>query len=149
MYTTCHAARPTWSQLVLSKSSTTHLKPENEDLKSNIRSFGPYYHHKCITFLNTDRVMDSALGIGHPATCQLCDNLKFGWHRYQGPSPDEVALVEGARQLGFEFRGRTRSHITIAFLGHQVQPARFQAQGLGHRALLQTMLPYHFFVTVI
>ena len=42
------------------------------------------------------------------------------WPRYQGPSPDEVALVEGARQLGFEFRGRTRTHITIAFLGHQV-----------------------------
>lgn len=45
-----------------------------------------------------------------------------GFRRYQGPSPDEMALVEGARQLGFEFRGRTRTHITIAFLGHQVRP---------------------------
>ncbi len=40
--------------------------------------------------------------------------------RYQGPSPDEVALVEGARQLGFEFRGRTRTHATISFLGQEV-----------------------------
>ncbi len=28
--------------------------------------------------------------------------------------------MEGARQLGFEFRGRTRSHLTVAFQGHQV-----------------------------
>ena len=41
--------------------------------------------------------------------------------RYQGPSPDEVALVEGARQLGFEFRGRTRTHATISFMGQEVR----------------------------
>ena len=46
----------------------------------------------------------------------------YGGGRYQGPSPDEVALVEGARQLGFEFVGRTRSHLTISFQGHQVPP---------------------------
>ena len=44
----------------------------------------------------------------------------------QGPSPDEVALVEGARKLGFEFRGRTRSHLTINFQGREVR-------GLSHR----------------
>jgi len=50
--------------------------------------------------------------------------VSFGFpaHRYQGPSPDEVALVEGARQLGFEFRGRTRTHATISFLGQEVSP---------------------------
>jgi hypothetical protein len=44
--------------------------------------------------------------------------------RYQGPSPDEVALVEGARQLGFEFRGRTRTHATISFFGQEVRGRR-------------------------
>ncbi|KAK9806980.1 hypothetical protein WJX72_009386 [[Myrmecia] bisecta] len=39
---------------------------------------------------------------------------------YQGPSPDEVALVEGGRQLGFEFVGRSRTDITISMLGHRV-----------------------------
>lgn len=28
--------------------------------------------------------------------------------------------MEGARQLGFEFRGRTRSHLTVAFQGREV-----------------------------
>ena len=32
----------------------------------------------------------------------------------------QVALVEGARQLGFEFRGRTRSHLTVNFQGREV-----------------------------
>lgn len=32
----------------------------------------------------------------------------------------QVALVEGARQLGFEFRSRTRSHLTVSFQGHEV-----------------------------
>ena len=35
--------------------------------------------------------------------------------------------MEGARQLGFEFRGRTRTHITIAFLGHQVRAQGIEA----------------------
>ena len=29
--------------------------------------------------------------------------------------------MEGARQLGFEFRGRTRTHATISFLGQEVR----------------------------
>ena len=32
---------------------------------------------------------------------------------YQGPSPDEVALANAARRLGFEFVGRSRTHITL------------------------------------
>jgi hypothetical protein len=32
-----------------------------------------------------------------------------------------VALVEGARQLGFEFRSRTRSHLTVSFQGREVR----------------------------
>ncbi len=38
----------------------------------------------------------------------------------QGPSPDEVALVEGGRQLGFEFLARDRTSITIRMLGDEV-----------------------------
>ena len=38
----------------------------------------------------------------------------------QGPSPDEVALVEGGRQLGFEFISRDRTTITIRMLGDEV-----------------------------
>ena len=32
-----------------------------------------------------------------------------------------MALVEGARQLGFEFRGRTRTHLTVSFFGREVR----------------------------
>ena len=39
---------------------------------------------------------------------------------YQGPSPDEVALVEGARQMGFEFKNRAQTHITLSMLGEDV-----------------------------
>ena len=38
----------------------------------------------------------------------------------QGPSPDEVALVEGGRQLGYEFVARDRTSITIRMLGEEV-----------------------------
>jgi len=37
----------------------------------------------------------------------------------QGPSPDEVALVEGGRQLGFEFLSRTMQGVTLRMLGHE------------------------------
>ena len=37
----------------------------------------------------------------------------------QGPSPDEVALVEGGRQLGFEFASRTMQGVTLRMLGHE------------------------------
>ena len=57
-----------------------------------------------------------AWSTGLPRSCVALLMLR----RYQGPSPDEVALVEGARQLGFEFRGRTRTHATISFLGQEV-----------------------------
>ena len=40
----------------------------------------------------------------------------------QGPSPDEVALVEGARKLGFEFLARSRTHISLRMQGHPVRP---------------------------
>lgn len=39
----------------------------------------------------------------------------------QGPSPDEVALVDGGRQLGFEFVARDRTSITIRMLGDEVR----------------------------
>lgn len=39
---------------------------------------------------------------------------------YQGPSPDEVALVEAGRNLGFEFKERTKDGITLEMLGHEV-----------------------------
>ena len=39
----------------------------------------------------------------------------------QGPSPDEVALVECARTLGFEFLRRTATHTIMNILGEEVQ----------------------------
>ena len=43
---------------------------------------------------------------------------RVGHVSYQGPSPDEVALADGARQLGFALTARTRSHLHLDFLGH-------------------------------
>eukprot|EP01025_Chloroclados_australasicus_P031044 TRINITY_DN3132_c0_g4_i1.p1 TRINITY_DN3132_c0_g4~~TRINITY_DN3132_c0_g4_i1.p1 ORF type:complete len:1356 (-),score=176.40 TRINITY_DN3132_c0_g4_i1:580-4509(-) len=40
---------------------------------------------------------------------------------YQGPSPDEVALVQAARQLGFEFLSRTANDITLSIMGIDVK----------------------------
>ncbi|GAB4813241.1 hypothetical protein N2152v2_000287 [Parachlorella kessleri] len=39
---------------------------------------------------------------------------------YQGPSPDEVALVEGARQVGFEFKNRSQSSVVLSVFGEDV-----------------------------
>ena len=39
----------------------------------------------------------------------------------QGPSPDEVALVEGGRQLGFEFVSRNMSGVVLRIAGHQAE----------------------------
>jgi magnesium-transporting ATPase (P-type) len=39
----------------------------------------------------------------------------------QGPSPDEVALVECARTLGFEFVRRTATHTVMKILGEEVR----------------------------
>lgn len=38
----------------------------------------------------------------------------------QGPSPDEVALVEAARQMGFEFKERSQSSVKLDMLGEEV-----------------------------
>ena len=38
---------------------------------------------------------------------------------WQGPSPDEVALVEGARQLGYEFLRRTADGVTVRLQGEE------------------------------
>jgi hypothetical protein len=46
--------------------------------------------------------------------------LSEGFGNLQGPSPDEVALVEGGRQLGFEFVSRNRTTITVKMLGDEV-----------------------------
>ena len=40
---------------------------------------------------------------------------------YQGPSPDEVALVDAARQLGFEFKKRAQGKLTLSLLGKEVE----------------------------
>ena len=48
-----------------------------------------------------------------PATC-LTD---MGAACLQGSSPDEVALVEGARALGFEFVGINGADYTVSFGG--------------------------------
>ena len=54
----------------------------------------------------------------------MCPNgpytMSIVWLSYlQGPSPDEVALVEGGRQLGFEFLSRTMQGVTLRMLGHE------------------------------
>jgi len=42
---------------------------------------------------------------------------------YQGPSPDEVTLVEFANELGFRFTGSTDQHIDLELRGlSQVEP---------------------------
>ena len=40
---------------------------------------------------------------------------------YQGPSPDEVALVDAARQLGYEFKRRSQGKLTLNMLGKEVE----------------------------
>jgi hypothetical protein len=39
----------------------------------------------------------------------------------QGPSPDEVALVEAARQVGFEFKNRSMDSVTLNIFGRDVE----------------------------
>jgi magnesium-transporting ATPase (P-type) len=39
---------------------------------------------------------------------------------YQGPSPDEVALVEAARAVGYEFVGRSAGGVVLSLLGARV-----------------------------
>lgn len=73
----------------------------------------------------------SALALGHHMTdfftniC-LCHSLILESTAdsdkpiYQGPSPDEVALVDAARQLGFEFVNRSQGNLTLNMLGKEV-----------------------------
>lgn len=77
-------------------------------------------------------LVDSSVVLGHhvvdfwSAIC-LCHSLiietdrKTGEKVYQGPSPDEVALVEAARQLGFQFIARGNRSITVDMQGHQTR----------------------------
>lgn len=44
-------------------------------------------------------------------------NAADGAHCTQGPSPDEVALVEGAARLGFCLSARSSDKLTLSFLG--------------------------------
>ena len=51
----------------------------------------------------------------HQPVVSMCSSSNV----VQGPSPDEVALVEGGRQLGFEFLSRSMQGITLRMLGHE------------------------------
>lgn len=53
-----------------------------------------------------------------PCSLRITARRKPGL-QLQGPSPDEVALVEGGRQLGFEFLSRTMQGVTLRMLGHE------------------------------
>lgn len=56
----------------------------------------------------------------------LCQSLILeknpagGANLFQGPSPDEVALVDGARQIGFEFKERSHSSVRLDMQGEEV-----------------------------
>lgn len=58
---------------------------------------------------------DGAAGCSSAASCLSAFLLM------QGPSPDEVALVECARTMGFEFVRRTGTHTILNILGQEVQ----------------------------
>jgi magnesium-transporting ATPase (P-type) len=45
----------------------------------------------------------------------------IGQKSFQGPSPDEVALVQAASEIGIEFMSRVGKEITIAILGEEVK----------------------------
>jgi magnesium-transporting ATPase (P-type) len=73
----------------------------------------------------------SAVTLGHHmvdffTNICLCHSLILesdtvgGELRYQGPSPDEVALVSAARQMGFVFKNRSQASITLEMLGKEV-----------------------------
>jgi len=73
----------------------------------------------------------SSLALGHHmvdffTNICLCHSLILdanpdgGMPVYQGPSPDEVALVEAARQMGFVFKSRAQTSVIISMLGKEV-----------------------------
>jgi magnesium-transporting ATPase (P-type) len=52
-----------------------------------------------------------ALCVCHEVVCELSNSqLKF-----QGPSPDEIALVEAARDVGFELQKTSEHHTEVNF----------------------------------
>ena len=59
------------------------------------------------------------------ALCGAAGGRTYFAGALQGSSPDEVALVDGARQLGFEFVGINGADYTVSFQGTQ---AVFQAR---------------------
>ena len=82
-------------------------------------------------FQDPSDAVRSSLTLGHHmmdffTNICLCHSLILdpnpgeGKSIYQGPSPDEVALVDAARQLGFEFVSRSQSSIRLNMLGHDV-----------------------------
>lgn len=86
-----------------------------------------------VTMVQRDKaaVARSALTLGHHmvdffTNICLCQSLilepstEEGQAVYQGPSPDEVALVDAARQMGFEFKNRAQTSITLNMLGKEV-----------------------------
>jgi len=67
--------------------------------------------------------MDGVVGLHHVdfwlniCICHslLVETADDGTVRYQGPSPDEVALVETAKQLGFIFKSRDSDSVHLEF----------------------------------
>ena len=56
-------------------------------------------------------------------------------HHVQGSSPDEVALVDGARALGFEFVGQSGADYTVSIAGvRSVFQVRAASQPWWHSA---------------
>ena len=98
-----------------------HESVNLEDLELDIDNDNP----------DNNMTPQSALTLGHHMTdfftnlC-LCHSLileqREGLEKpiYQGPSPDEVALVDAARQLGFEFKNRSQGTLTLNLLGKEV-----------------------------
>ena len=83
---------------------------------------------------------------GAPACMAMCSRWLWLISRLvwgmQGPSPDEVALVEGGRMLGFEFVGRTRTSLTVRMQGHEasalLDPCYALLDTRSSRALVQS-----------
>jgi len=58
------------------------------------------------------------------STCHECvvdsdKNTDYNMLRYQGPSPDEITLVDAARHLGFVFLGSTSNGINVKWLNEE------------------------------
>jgi phospholipid-transporting ATPase len=54
----------------------------------------------------------TALAVAHEVVSEV---NKKGVKFYQGPSPDEITLVDAAKEMGFEFdkATQTTTHITV------------------------------------